>query len=869
MAFTDVYGNKLAHEIEFYDDNSGHLIVWVKVPSLPSTDDTILYMYYGNSDAPSQQNPTAVWDTNYTVVQHLKESGTTRYDSTINNNHGTAYGGIAKAAGKIDGADFFDGVNDYIRVNNAPSLNPSSAITIELWMKLNSTGDYINLVNKGMYNQFYLRAGPEGWIYWYVKFSDGTSTYVSGNVGWKWNTWHYLVATADTQTGTIKVYLDGVGKLSGTFPSGKALISTTNSLLISEINQRWIKGVIDEVRISNISRTQAWIQTSYNNQKNPSQFYSVGAEETIPDAPVIFAPNPPNGAVNISPSITELSFNIIDYQNDPMKYSVTTYPDIGSTSGTNVQSGKISVPISNVQYFTTYTWTINVTDGDHWTNTTFTFTTLPSELPTQDDPILIKVGGNIVCYNQSTIDSDGDKVTNIYNWYKNGISITNLLLPFDTNSSTIVKDYSGYNNHGTIIRDVKWTPNGIVGGAYNFSRGYIQIPGTSALDGGGTWSEITVEAWIKLTAYPPSGTSTRIIARIPSYEIGVTSGGRLFASIWTATGNPMVSGHNMITSTTTLNLNTWYHIVLTYKKGSGMTLYVNGEEVAKKTLSESATLNYNIQPSGPNPLYIGWFDYFKGTIDEIRIYPRSLTQSQIQQRYNETKDGQTNSSTIVAEELKTGEKWYCKVTPNDSHQDGTTKTSNTVTIGQNDKPIAKNLKITPTTPKTTDSLTATYTYFDPDGDPESGTQIYWYRNGQLVPEINNTLTVPSSYTSKGETWYFTVKPSDGTEYGETQTSLIVTILNSSPEITSWYPLTDPVPILLGQSQEFNITYIDPDNDPVTIQWYINDTLIEEWTNYTSIIFVPEQAGTYIIEVIVSDQQSTDTHYWTLIVQESQ
>ncbi|MEM2507755.1 MAG: DUF2341 domain-containing protein, partial [Nitrososphaeria archaeon] len=204
IAFTIDQINTLNHEIEYFNSSTGHLVAWVQIPYLSNETDTELYMYYGNPDAQNQQNPTNVWNSNFIMVQHLEEVGTSnRYDSTINANNGTAYGGIIKSTeGKIDGADFFDGVNDYIRVNNAPSLNPSSAITIELWMKLNSTGDYINLVNKGMYNQFYLRAGPsEGWIYWYVKFNDGTVKSVSGNVGWKWNTWHYLVATADTQTG--------------------------------------------------------------------------------------------------------------------------------------------------------------------------------------------------------------------------------------------------------------------------------------------------------------------------------------------------------------------------------------------------------------------------------------------------------------------------------------------------------------------------------------------------------------------------------------------------------------------------------------------------------------------------------------------
>jgi hypothetical protein len=866
IAFTDSNGNKLAHEIELYNNNTGRLVAWVKIPSISSTTDTKIYMYYGNSYAPNQQNSSAVWDYNFIMVQHLEETSTTRYDSTSNGNDGTAYGNISKSAEeKIDGTDMFDGVNDYIRVNNSPSLNPASAITIELWTKLSLTGDYINLVNKGAYSQYYLRAGPsEGWIYWYVKFSDGSSKYISGNAGWKWNTWHHIVATVDTQAQVMKVYLDGVEKLSGTFDAGKTLISTTNPVLISDVSQRWIKGVIDEVRISNITRPAAWMQTSYNNQKNPTTFYTIGSEEAIPEAPVVFAPSPPQNAINISPSLTQLDFNITDYQNDLMNYTVTTYPDIGSSSGVNVSSDRFTVFISKLQYFTTYTWTINVTDGTHWTNITYSFSTLPSEPPTQDTPILLLgENGKIICYNQTTTDLDGDKVTNIYNWYRNNTSITNLLLPFDTNSTTTVKDYSGYNNNGIIVGDVAWTSNGKVGGAYSFNRGFIQILGSDTLDGGGQWSEITIEHWIYLTA---SQSGTRTIARIPSYEIGIGNN-QIFASIWTATGNPMISGHNKITYNATLQLNTWYHVTLTYKKGVGMTLYVNGVAVATKTTAESTTLNYNIQSSGSNPLYIGWFDYFKGEIDEVRIYPKSLLPQQILQRYLETKDGLSNSSTIVYEETNIGDVWRCEVTPNDSHQDGTTKTSNTITIGYNNKPTTKDLTVTPTTPKTNDNLTASYTYFDPDGDPENitMTEIRWYRNGTHITELDNTLIVPYYLTTKGEIWHFTVRPSDGKEYGDAYESPHVLIQNTPPTIDSYTPTDLVLEINENETIQFTHTSSDADNDALTYSWLldgIKQSTRQNWTYTTDY----NSSGTHIIILIVFDTElAAAQQQWTVIV----
>lgn len=78
-------------------------------------------------------------------------------------------------------------------------------------------------------------------------------------------------------------------------------------------------------------------------------------------------------------------------------------------------------------------------------------------------------------------------------------------------------------------------------------------------------------------------------------------------------------------------------------------------------------------------------------------------------------------------------------------------------------------------PPVYDSLTASYTYFDEDGDPESGSEIRWYKDGILQSDFNDILTVPSDDTANGEEWYFTVRPSDGEDFGDLKTSPTVTI----------------------------------------------------------------------------------------------
>ena len=75
----------------------------------------------------------------------------------------------------------------------------------------------------------------------------------------------------------------------------------------------------------------------------------------------------------------------------------------------------------------------------------------------------------------------------------------------------------------------------------------------------------------------------------------------------------------------------------------------------------------------------------------------------------------------------------------------------------NNPPSASNALLTPTDARTTDSLTLSYSYSDPDGDSESGSEITWYRDSQALPAGTiQGLTVPSGETMKGQEWYLSL-----------------------------------------------------------------------------------------------------------------
>jgi hypothetical protein len=97
-------------------------------------------------------------------------------------------------------------------------------------------------------------------------------------------------------------------------------------------------------------------------------------------------------------------------------------------------------------------------------------------------------------------------------------------------------------------------------------------------------------------------------------------------------------------------------------------------------------------------------------------------------------------------------------------------------VAPNTPPEASNLVITPSHPQATADLVGSYDYNDADGDSESGSEIRWYKDGLLQAAYNDTLNVPSSATSLDEEWYFTVKPSDGKDFGTLETSPTVTIV---------------------------------------------------------------------------------------------
>lgn len=279
---------KISHEIEKFVGATGELVAWAKAPALSSSADTVFYIYYGNASVGTQEAVEAVWDTDFKLIQHLEETAGTHEDSTSNNNDGTATGGVNQdAAGKIDGADEFDGLDDYIDVGGDASLkfSLSDTFTVSAWVNsaLDSSNDVI-IGNGWSTAGYHLRVNSANKGR-FIRVHDGTNYDFSDTLSALAPGWHHLVGISDG-TG-VRTYLDGSLDSAQTSAGTVSNITSSLNFFIGNISGEALNfaNLIDEVRVSMTDRSADWIATEFNNQDDPAGFFQspLAAEEQAPN----------------------------------------------------------------------------------------------------------------------------------------------------------------------------------------------------------------------------------------------------------------------------------------------------------------------------------------------------------------------------------------------------------------------------------------------------------------------------------------------------------------------------------------------------------------------------------------------------------
>ncbi|MFX0185913.1 MAG: DUF2341 domain-containing protein, partial [Candidatus Hodarchaeota archaeon] len=342
ILFCDASGAKLDHEIEFFDQvgNGTHarLVTWVRIPTLSGTTDTQIFMYFGNPTASSQESPSSVWDENYVGVWHLNEvtGGTDAIkDSTANDNHGTDYNNPAFGqTGKIHNAIAFDGTNQYIELPNSATLIDITEgdYTYEVWFYADQVPPGTGSDNDARYAA-QIKSDPHGGCYYdndrtfaFEHWLSGpTNTVAKTTTTYNPQSFYHVVGVVSKTSGYTKIYVNGTLEDTDTWTPGSNAHDYVTTLKFGIGNPgaaiyRWcLDGKLDEMRVSDISRSPNWIQTEYNNQNDPDTFYSVGSIEIRGDWALpqyLFKKNLSLNASKVSADLTDFPLLINLYDTD-------------------------------------------------------------------------------------------------------------------------------------------------------------------------------------------------------------------------------------------------------------------------------------------------------------------------------------------------------------------------------------------------------------------------------------------------------------------------------------------------------------------------------------------------------------------------
>ena len=207
-----------------------------------------------------------------------------------------------------------------------------------------------------------------------------------------------------------------------------------------------------------------------------------------------------------------------------------------------------------------------------------------------------------------------------------------LYLPFDEESGATATDCSGRGHDGTLLGNVAGSR------VAGHSGKAVMFDGTQTCVDLGTPSDFiltgpfTVAAWIKVDEYEvpaPANDSRAILSKTKSATASgwrfVTQGAGSSTGVGFKVGT--ASGSDSVTSPTPQPVATWIHAAGVWVPNDRAEVYVGGALVKKTTTIPP------ILEDAAQTLYAGCVrpgaQHFKGTMDELRIYNRALTEAEI------------------------------------------------------------------------------------------------------------------------------------------------------------------------------------------------------------------------------------------------
>ena len=618
----DSSGNLNSSTRDFFVNNLPNVASVVLNTTNPLTNDT-------NQNLTATISTTDADNDNITFAYNWYKNGTRNATSLItnglvsywplNNDTKDYFGGndgvnkgivINRTNGKVANGGFFDGTNSYLNISTSSVFNagPNKEISFSWWMnpKVN---------NKYVFGKRYNTWGLGYWVFYntnqqvYIGITNltGDRAYAITPINSvPLNNWSHLTLVINTTARNSTMYLNGV-PVSVSGWTNQDLSNAYMFMIGSTEDQTYkFNGAIDEFLVFNKSLSASEVKQLYEGSR-------LGGDKLSSDLT----------SVGDVWKVGVKGADYLAWSDETNSSNVTIIEEaLGNISGIFNQTKSYASGIKLIEdnlngYFMSLV-PYN-SSSVYWNTTLF---------------IANNATNRNITLQMRTADS--------YNISDAGLVALWGLNNRTGENSTYFKDELGINN-GTCSSTACpiLTPNGTVGKAYSFDgNDYITVGiDKSTISSGG----ITLSAWVKTTNL----TFNKVIVAkrfnnggSDSINYGLISSSANLTFYYSAA--PVVSYNTWGTanSVTQLGLEdgNWHHILVSHTFGtsSAIKMYVDGVSKSGSWIAGGTALPYT---TSGQILSIGasyfttWGAFFNGSIDEVRIYNRSLSVDEVQNIY--------------------------------------------------------------------------------------------------------------------------------------------------------------------------------------------------------------------------------------------
>ncbi len=600
-------------------------------------------------------------------------SGTVVADVSGGGNTGTVTG-ATWTTGRLGGGLLFNGTTNWVTVNDSAALDLTNAMTLEAWVNPSASNGWRNVLLKeappldlayGLYANENV-ARPDATIH-----TGASDSVAAGTAGLPLNAWTHLAGTYDGTT--LRLYVNGV-QVTQTAVTG-ALTNSASPLRIGGNNVwgEYFAGIIDEVRIYRRALSPSEIQADMTAPVGGGPLPDTTAPTVSVTAPVAGATV--NGMISVSANAADnvgvagvqflLDGASLGTEDTTAPYSVS-WITTSVADGTHVLSARARDAAGNTGVAANVTVTVsNTPDTQPPTvsitapaaGATVSATTSISANASDNVAVAgvtflvdnVQVGSEVVAapyavaWNTTTVgngthlltararDGAGHTTTSA----AVSVTVSNTAQPvpglvaayaFDEGTGTTTNDASGVGNTGTTSATT-WIA-GHTGNALSFdgASSWVTIPDSPSLD---LTTGMTVEAWVKPTAL--SGwrcvvlKETALTPQTLAYGLYANNNAPQPAATIRAG-----AADSTATGTAGLALNAWTHVAMTYD-GATLRMFVNAVQVGSTPVTGAMVTSASPLRIGGNSM---WGEYFSGAIDDVRVYNRALSTTEVQTDMN-------------------------------------------------------------------------------------------------------------------------------------------------------------------------------------------------------------------------------------------